>query len=687
MRYKVGWVIFVFPVSLLAAGHRPLLPRPQQIEYGPGRLALRALSIRFGSTPSVEDRFAADELASALSRIVGTPIPVEAQGAATPVITLLRTGPVDALPGPDDHAGQDSREAYEIRVDARGAQIRSRSSAGLFYGVQTLPQLVERNAAGGFFPEVTIHDWPALAYRGFMMDLSHGPLPTVAEIERQIDSLARWKANQYYMYNEASIELRGYDLLNPEGRYTQDQIRGIIAHARERHVDVVPLDELYGHLHDLFRIERYASLSLLPHGGEINPLSAQTQSLLTDWIRQLAALFPSPWFHMGFDEPWELEKAGNILGAHVDPGKLFMDQLTRTAGLLTELGKRPMFWADVHSGANTFDKHPELFSQLPKNIIAVPWHYEVLPDYSDFVAPFARQHIAQVVQPGIWCWSDIAPDFSVTFPNIDGLAAAGRKYGALGLIDSGWTDSGQILYTTTLAGMAYGAVAAWQSEPVSRREFFSDYASEVYPPDAAADVALGLDKLSSAEHLAAEALGDFTVDRLWEDPLTPRRLKRVEANRDKLRQERLLAEDAQERFQRALESTHDTYTLPSLLVAARMLDYAGMKYLYAAEIAGFFQTLGSKPSQSDVDFYLFRQASVVIHGRIADLMDAVATLRERYRSAWHDEYTDYRLGTVLGRWDAEYEYWRRFQARLLDVFGGFKDGDTLPSLEELRPRP
>ncbi|PYV21941.1 MAG: hypothetical protein DMG24_18180 [Acidobacteria bacterium] len=78
---------------------------------------------------------------------------------------------------------------------------------------------------------------------------------------------------------------------------------------------------------------------------------------------------------------------------------------------------------------------------------------------------------------------------------------------------------------------------------------------------------------------------------------------------------------------------------------------------------------------------------MVIHGRIADLMDAVATLRERYRSAWHDEYTDYRLGTVLGRWDAEYEYWRRFQARLLDVFGGFKDGDTLPSLEELRPRP
>ena len=73
------------------------------------------------------------------------------------------------------------------------------------------------------------------------------------------------------------------------------------------------------------------------------------------------------------------------------------------------------------------------------------------------------------------------------------------------------------------------------------------------------------------------------------------------------------------------------------------------------------------------------------HGRIADLLDMLTMTREMYRSRWRDEYSDYRLGVELGRWDLEYEYWARFQKRLEDLFHGFKAGDTLPSLDELRP--
>jgi hypothetical protein len=68
-----------------------------------------------------------------------------------------------------------------------------------------------------------------------------------------------------------------------------------------------------------------------------------------------------------------------------------------------------------------------------------------------------------------------------------------------------------------------------------------------------------------------------------------------------------------------------------------------------------------------------------------DLMDEISDLREVYRSAWLSEYTDHRLNSVMGRWNAEYEYWRRLQNRLWDVLHGFKDGDELPALEELRP--
>ena len=682
----------------LLATYKSILPRPRQIEYGSGRLPLRGVSVGFGFTPGPEDKFAANELASALSRIAGTTVrviagPVLAGHPHASAIALVRTGPVDALPGPDDHAGPDSREAYEIRINSRGAEIRARSSAGLYYGVQTMRQMVEGDSGESFLPEVTIHDWPALAYRGFMMDVSHGALPTEDEIKRQIDFLARWKVNQYYLYAEAQIQLRGYDLVNPDDRYSQDQIRQMVAYARERHVDVIPWPNFYGHLHELFRIERYSNLSLFPHGDEINPLNEQTQALLEDWTRQLAALFPSPWFNVGFDEQWELSRAKRILGNSVDPAQVYVKQLKRSAELLHQLGKRPMFLANPCGGSREFSQHPELISELPAYIVAAPWRFypefQKLPDYSACVAPFAREHIATVVVPGIWCWDNIAPDFTRSFENIDGFALAARKYGSLGLINSGWNDFSYALYRAALPGMAYGAVAAWQSEPVDRKQFFRQYASQMYPAQAAADVAVALEKLSSAEYLALDALdvGDATdtLDRLWDDPLSPARLRSAEANREKLRQVRLLAEDAEEQLQRALEMTRDTYSLQSLLVDARMLDYTAMRYIYAAEIADFFQTLGRKPTQSEVHAILLREIWQVDHGRIADMMKATASLRDQYQAAWRQEYTNYALGVILAHFDAELEFWRQFAQRLWDTANTFKDGDTLPTLEELRP--
>lgn len=84
--------------------------------------------------------------------------------------------------------------------------IEAPSSAGVFYAIQTLGPLIEGTGTEVSLPQVDITDWPEFPYRGVMMDTSHGPLPTVDEIERQIDFLSRWKGNQYYFYSEATIE-------------------------------------------------------------------------------------------------------------------------------------------------------------------------------------------------------------------------------------------------------------------------------------------------------------------------------------------------------------------------------------------------------------------------------------------------------------------------------------------------
>lgn len=675
-----GFLLVTGFLPAWGAAHNPLLPRPQQIEYGPGTLPLRGLTIRFANPPADEDRFAAEELRS----FVHAPLGVGEASVSEKVILLNRTGAVDALPLTDEPVGPDSRESYRVTVTPQGAEIQARSSAALYYGVQTLRQLVEGNGPDAVLPQVEIRDWPSLAYRGFMMDTSHGALPTEAEIQRQIDFLARWKANQYYFYSEASIELEGFPLLTPGGHYTQEQIRRIVAYGRTRHVDIVPCMELYGHLHDLFRLERYADMAAVPHGSEFNPQDPRMAPLVKNWVAQLADLFPSKFFHIGFDEPWELERGGKAAGA--DPSQLFLGALKSVSSMVSGRGKRVLFWADIHSGADVLTRYPQLISQLPAGIIPVPWIYHALKDYTPYVEPLAKAHIPQIVAGGVWCWNEVFPDYNVTFTDIDGLLADGRKYGAIGFINTGWTDDAQTLYRMALPGMAYGAVAAWQTRPVDRAGFFSDYARLLYPEAVAAEIGPALEDLNQSEQFLENALGGETMHRFWDDPLEPARLERSTAHRDDLRQARLKAEDAQERLERALAANGNAFALPALLAGARMLDYLGMKNIYAVEIAGFFRDLGPAPKKSDMWPVLGAEISTQNHSRIDDLMDTISELRGVYMAAWNAEYAPYRLRAALGRWDAEYEYWRRLQTNISEVQRRFKEGDRMPPLESLRPR-
>ncbi|HEX5413682.1 MAG TPA: glycoside hydrolase family 20 zincin-like fold domain-containing protein, partial [Terriglobia bacterium] len=124
------------------AAHNPLLPRPQQVTYGAGHLAVRGLSIEFASAPAPEDRFAAEQLSKWLGERAGDEIPIREGKENGPSVVLERTGAVAALPVPGEKPGRDSRESYELKVTPSGATIRARSSAAIFYAAETLRQLV-----------------------------------------------------------------------------------------------------------------------------------------------------------------------------------------------------------------------------------------------------------------------------------------------------------------------------------------------------------------------------------------------------------------------------------------------------------------------------------------------------------------------------------------------------------------
>ncbi|HWB84679.1 MAG TPA: beta-N-acetylhexosaminidase [Bryobacteraceae bacterium] len=654
-----------FVLALPLAAHNPLLPRPQQLHYGSGRFALKGAHISFDSAPAAEDRFAAKELSAALH------VPV-AEGPG-PAIVLKRTGAVDALPGANEHAGPNSREAYTLRIAPTGAEIDARSSAGIYYGTQTLRQMVEQEA---WLPEAEIHDWPSLAYRAFMMDMSHAQLPTVEEIERQLDFLARWKTNQYYFYSEASIELKGFPLLMADARFTPDQVRRIIRYARERHIDVVPNLELYGHMHDLFRVERYADMGVFPHGGEFSRRDPHLNGLLSDWIAQISALFPSPFLHIGFDETWTLEREARAMGQ--TPEQLYLAQLREVAGMVEQHGKHALAWADM------LEKYPAMIPQVPHGVIATPWHYmpSEIPRYPQILGEFQKAGVPTVIQGAVLNWIWCTPDYNRSFENIDALLAAGRAAGTLGFVNSGWADETLNLMRESWPAIAYGSVAAWESAPVGRDTFFDRYAAVLYPARTAPDVAAALTALARAQTLLQRGAGNSTIGAFWANPFAPDRLKTAQAHADDLHQSRLAAEEAQTHLMTALRDDNDL-TLRTLMIGARLDDYEALKYIYAVEIANFWKQAAESRTKNDVNGMLYRETSDRYHTRTSDMMDLISELRDRFHDVWLAQYTPFRLRETLEKYDLEFQYWWKLQMRIRTFTQHYQDGEALPALETM----
>ena len=679
----VALLLCVLVGPLAFADHSPLLPRPQQIQYGAGSIPLTSMRIVFSASPSAEDRFAAEQLSSLLKERTGIRLPIEDYGHSGRrglAIILDRVGSTDEpLALPDDLPGPSSKEAYDLSVEEQGVRIHSRSSAGIFHGVETLRQMVEGEGTQAALPVAEIHDWPSMAFRGTMVDISHGPLPTEKEIERQLDFLARWKANQYYLYSEDSIALTGYPLLDPDGRLAQDEVRRIVAYGRQRHIDVIPNFDLYGHQHDLFRIEEYSGLSDEPHGTEFDPTNTKMMPLLTDWANQFAELFPSPFVSIGFDETFQIAEAQTSAAAAA-PTALFVKQLNAVAGLFQQHGKHVMAYDDI------MVKYPQIIPELPKGLIAIAWYYRSEdPTYKRWLGPLIAHHVPHFVQPAVTSSDQIAPDNNTTFENIDTFLAAGRRSGALGLINSVWADDAQLLFQMSLPGMAYGAAAPWQSVPMDRAHFFPDYASVMYPATIAPDIASALSNMSVSETDLQKVRGnDQTIFTLWEDPFLPKYRAVLPAHRQDLHEARLSAEAAETALFHADSLGADPATVSSLMIGSELLDYAGEKFQTPLDLEGLWVKLG--PRRPDADRWWNEWGSQVLyydHSYLIDLMDRITDLRPAYRAEWLKEYTPYRLGSALGRWDAEYQYWRGVQDKLLNFDDSTHEGDTLPPLDTI----
>src|ERR1043165_492504 len=273
-----------------------IIPAPKSVETGSGTFQIdRRTRVVLADSKSAGNRFAAQDFIDDLNATAEVPVVIGKGRSRSILIGELDTPAIgqlikqNGMTVPTDLSG----EGYVLIATADRVIVAGKTETGTFYGVQTLKQIVRGEGAGAFIPAMKIVDWPTMRWRGVSDDISRGPVPTVNYIKRQIRTEAFFKLNMHSFYMEHTFASESHPLIGPEGgSLTAAEIKELVAYARDYHVQLVPEQQTFGHLHKALRLEKDAELAETPYGDVLSPQQPGTYKLIADWYKELNELFP-----------------------------------------------------------------------------------------------------------------------------------------------------------------------------------------------------------------------------------------------------------------------------------------------------------------------------------------------------------------------------------------------------------
>ncbi len=677
----------LFLVSLIAAeapaaeNQLKLIPEPKEVQLREGSFHVKPTTrILVEFAHQAEDRIAAETLAEEIhdqsglkisivgERIEAKPEPSTIVLARLQDIKVKRFLASKGLKG--DSIGD---QGYLLFSDDSHLIVAANTGQGLFYGVQTLRQLLHGDGHNLVCPAVSIRDWPSMEWRGAQDDISRGPIPTEDFMKRQIRTLAAYKVNLFALYMEHVFDFASQPLVAPrEAALTPQEINALVDYAKQLYVTILPEQQTFGHLHHMLKYEIYSEVAERPHGHVLTPTKDQSYDLIKAMYADLVPLFPGPFLHVGGDETFELGHGQTAArAAEVGLGRVYIEHMQRVSTILQPYHKQLMFWGDIGL------KYPQLLSTLPKVMIAVPWDYDAKPSFENIIKPYRDAGLRVVVAPGAQTWNQLWPNLDVGYVNIRNFVRDGQKLGAMGMLNTTWNDDGEAIYGMAWPTLVFGAAAGWQAGESDVDQFKNSYDWAFYRNGDATfrDALENLDRGHQA--LAAIKVDTETDDLFWADPFTPGGAALMQKILPAARDMRLGAEHALESLYRNRDKAHaNQSTLADMMLGAWRWDALGMKAQFTQEISHFYWDAFQNQTDADRVGNDLEEITA-INARLEDLRDATTRLSEMYREAWLREYNPFWLGNVVVRYDA---LAREFQTKIVAVRQARRQYDATKTL-------
>ena len=381
------FLLFSFGISSYA-GTLPypfkILPQPQSVTL------LNGQGFQYGDLQYVvvKGDFKVPVMGAILSRLaIG-----KQAGKGTLTLTLDKT--IGSLP---------SEEGYLMTIDKDKIEIRATGEAGLFYGCQSLEQLLED--ARDFkkpVPSCTITDYPVLSYRAVHFDVKHH-LDHMNYYYESIDRLARYKINAVVFEFEDKLRYQRQPLVGAPQSISLDEMAALTKYARERNIEITPLVQGLGHATFILKHEAYAGLRELPwNHWAFCPLNEGTYQVLFDLYRDAIKATPgSKYLHIGGDEIGNIGLCPRCKPTADKEGMMALNLywLRRVCEFAKENNRIPIFWDDMplqHAGlykstwsdevtsveANEawklgVPKLDSLQMDFPRNCVYMRWNYSM----------------------------------------------------------------------------------------------------------------------------------------------------------------------------------------------------------------------------------------------------------------------------------------------------------------------
>lgn len=365
--------------SLIAAAPN-LMPWPAKVASAQGSLVIDQ-SFRVALTGYQEPRLraAAERFMTRLSLETGMPLSRALVEDGSPATFVLHC---DHGSQPIQEPGED--ESYRLEVSARAARLDASNPLGILRGLETFLQLVEPGPESFTAGAVVIEDHPRFPWRGLLLDVSRHWIP-IDVVKRNLDAMSAVKLNVFHWHLSDDQGFRVQSLRFPKLQelgsdglfYTQDQIRDLIAYARDRGIRIVPEFDMPGHTSSWLAAYPqlgsgpgpYAISRLWPAADvAMDPTREFTYEFLDAFIGEMAGLFPDRYFHIGGDEvnghEWQANPSiRDFMRQHnlADDHALQAYFNQRVEAIVAKHGKRMEGWDEI------------LDPNLPKDIVIQSW--------------------------------------------------------------------------------------------------------------------------------------------------------------------------------------------------------------------------------------------------------------------------------------------------------------------------